>query len=250
MPAAESGATEGNLYWSMKHANMFLIMASTESGYDAASTQHQWLLKQFASINRAETPWVVVIWHRPYYSSNHAHQGEADPFKAVYEDLFFRNKVDIVFNGHVHAYERSYPVYRDAVDPKFPTTYITIGDGGNKEGLARLWLSPQPAWSAFRKSLYGPSAARARRNVCVAQRDARCGRGDTRRAAHRLRPPERHERHTRALDVARESQSAGQRGASDRCPRPAARRRDPRATDPRCAVQVLDEAWFVRPFPR
>lgn len=33
-------------------------------------------------------------------------------------------------------------------------TYITIGDGGNREGLYTKWLS-QPAWSAYRLAQYG-----------------------------------------------------------------------------------------------
>jgi len=31
------------------------------------------------------------------------------------EALFYQNGVDMVFTGHVHAYERSYPVYNDVV---------------------------------------------------------------------------------------------------------------------------------------
>ena len=30
--------------------------------------------------------------------------------------------------------------------------YITIGDGGNAEGLATRWVNPQPAWSVFRQA--------------------------------------------------------------------------------------------------
>lgn len=33
--------------------------------------------------------------------------------------------------------------------------YITIGDGGNHEGLASGWVEPQPAWSAYRQASYG-----------------------------------------------------------------------------------------------
>ncbi len=33
--------------------------------------------------------------------------------------------------------------------------YITIGDGGNREGLYTKWISPQPKWSAFRDAEYG-----------------------------------------------------------------------------------------------
>jgi hypothetical protein len=66
-------------------------------------------------------------------------------------------KVDVVFNGHVHAYERSYPVLHDTVTPASAggVTYITIGDGGNREGFAVPWVDPQPEWSAVRECAYG-----------------------------------------------------------------------------------------------
>ena len=32
------------------------------------------------------------------------------------EDLFYQYGVDMIFTGHEHNYERTYPVYRDQVD--------------------------------------------------------------------------------------------------------------------------------------
>ena len=59
-----------------------------------------------------------------------------------------------MFSGHVHAYERTLPIYKRKNDP-CGTTYITVGDGGNREGLSTVWAEPSPAWSAYRKSEYG-----------------------------------------------------------------------------------------------
>jgi len=53
----------------------------------------------------------------------------------------------------VHAYERNHRAYNNARDPKGPV-YITIGDGGNREGLATRWLA-QTSVSAFREATYG-----------------------------------------------------------------------------------------------
>ena len=58
------------------------------------------------------------------------------------------NNVNIVFSGHVHAYERTYPVYKNRTD-KYAPVYITIGDGGNLEGLDNKYYE-QPKWSAYR----------------------------------------------------------------------------------------------------
>jgi hypothetical protein len=62
--------------------------------------------------------------------------------------------VDIVFSGHVHAYERSHPVFRNKRTSDGPT-YVVIGDGGNREGIAKDYLQPPPVWSAFRRGRYG-----------------------------------------------------------------------------------------------
>jgi hypothetical protein len=61
--------------------------------------------------------------------------------------------LDLMFAGHVHAYERSHPVYKRQVTP-CATTYINIGDGGNREGLAKNYET-QPAWSAYREPSFG-----------------------------------------------------------------------------------------------
>jgi hypothetical protein len=53
-------------------------------------------------------------------------------------------------------YERSQPVYLDEVDVGGGTVYVTIGDGGNREGLYDEWQEPAPEWVAFRNgSHYG-----------------------------------------------------------------------------------------------
>ena len=70
------------------------------------------------------------------------------------EPLLHAAKVNMVFAGHVHAYERSFAVNNRAVDAT-GAIHITIGDGGNREGLYTKWLSPQPSTSAFRQAEYG-----------------------------------------------------------------------------------------------
>lgn len=45
--------------------------------------------------------------HVPIYNSNEAHYMEGESMRAVFESWFVHYKVDVVFAGHVHAYERS-----------------------------------------------------------------------------------------------------------------------------------------------
>ncbi len=55
--------------------------------------------------------------------------------RQLYEPLLVKYSVDIVFNGHVHAYERSKPVSDYAVDSTgCAPMYVAVGDAGNIEG--------------------------------------------------------------------------------------------------------------------
>ncbi|GAV76254.1 Metallophos_C domain-containing protein, partial [Cephalotus follicularis] len=73
------------------------------------------------------------------------------------ERLLYAASVDMVLASHVHAYERSVQMYNGFSDPCGPV-HITIGDGGNREGLASknvLYKEPQPKWSVFCEASFG-----------------------------------------------------------------------------------------------
>lgn len=57
--------------------------------------------------------------------------------------------MNIAITGHVHAMERTLPVYQNQTVAD-GIVYIVIGDGGNREGHAATYSNPQPEWSAFR----------------------------------------------------------------------------------------------------
>ena len=115
------------------------------------------------------------------------HQGETATLaaKSSMEPLLHSHGAAAVFAGHVHAYERTHPV-----SPASPSTkphpqrsgsssssqpvvqqggvrddvhgvvYVTIGDGGNREGLYDGWIVDEseepPDWVDFRNgSHYG-----------------------------------------------------------------------------------------------
>jgi len=107
MPFEESGSTS-NLYYSFDVAGVHVIMLGSYAPFDSSSPQFNWLKTDLQKVNRTNTPWVVVLIHAPWYSSNTAHQGEFEStgMKASMEDLLFQARVDVVFAGHVHAYER------------------------------------------------------------------------------------------------------------------------------------------------
>jgi hypothetical protein len=120
------------------------------------SNQMNWLIKDLSNVDKSITPWTFVVFHQPYINSNTMHDivTEGRPMQKAIEDTLYDAKVDLVFSGHVHSYERSCKVYQYKCVYDAPY-YITIGDGGNAEGLAEGWVEPQPEWSAFRQASYG-----------------------------------------------------------------------------------------------
>eukprot|EP00928_Gymnodinium_smaydae_P037114 TRINITY_DN25816_c0_g1_i2.p1 TRINITY_DN25816_c0_g1~~TRINITY_DN25816_c0_g1_i2.p1 ORF type:complete len:461 (+),score=26.12 TRINITY_DN25816_c0_g1_i2:917-2299(+) len=155
MPFRQSAASSS---FEFAYAAGPVYVIGIEGSYAAsgqASPQWNFAAEKLAQVDRARTPWVVVIFHTPWYNSNSAHHEEGLKHQRDMEDLLYRHGVDIVFNGHVHSYERSFPVYKNSRDD-CGTTHIVIGDSGNHEGPASGWTQPQPSWSAFREAAYGP----------------------------------------------------------------------------------------------
>ncbi|KAL5060231.1 hypothetical protein RYX36_031835 [Vicia faba] len=155
MPFEESGSTS-NLYYSFDVSGVHVIMLGSYAEFHHNSSQYKWLQGDLLKINRGKTPWVVALIHAPWYNTNKAHQGEDESvdMKASMEDLLYHARVDVVFAGHVHAYERFTRVYKDKSDNCGPV-HITIGDGGNREGLARRYQDPKPDISLFREASFG-----------------------------------------------------------------------------------------------
>jgi hypothetical protein len=146
----------GIAYYSYESGLSHVIILSCYSQTGPDSKQYQWLKADLEAIDRTKTPWVFVVEHCPWYNSNKDHQNEEQTIamKSSMEALFYDNNVNVVFAGHVHAYERSHPVYQDKIDNDRGVVYINIGDGGNKEGHADNYIDPQPEWSAFRNGTY------------------------------------------------------------------------------------------------
>ena len=63
------------------------------------------------------------------------------------EALLLGARVNMVLNGHVHAYERSHPVAYNKTDTVRGITYLNIGDGGNREGHSSHYLVRRHACS-------------------------------------------------------------------------------------------------------
>ncbi|XWS31274.1 hypothetical protein CRYUN_Cryun23aG0063200 [Craigia yunnanensis] len=133
-PSKESKSSS-TFYYSFNAGGIHFIMLGAYIAYSKSAEQYKWLERDLANIDRSMTPWLVAAWHAPWYSSYKAHYKEAECMRVEMEELLYSYGVDIVFNGHVHAYERSNRVYNYTLDP-CGLVHIIIGDGGNREKMA------------------------------------------------------------------------------------------------------------------
>jgi len=66
----------------------------------------QWVEDDLNAV--AEGQWKIVVFHQPPFTSNINHQSEQR--MRFLADVFERCGVDVVFNGHAHLYDRSWPL--------------------------------------------------------------------------------------------------------------------------------------------
>ncbi|GAB5373099.1 hypothetical protein AAMO2058_001721200 [Amorphochlora amoebiformis] len=130
----------GSSFYSIDVGPVHFIVINSYTDSDPTSKQYRWLLDDLKSIDRERTPWVIVSMHAPIYNSNEKHQQEKPSLQVQkhMEPLFYEYRVDAVFAGHVHAYERFDRTYNFKKDPNGPY-YVTIGDAGNRERLYDAW---------------------------------------------------------------------------------------------------------------
>ncbi|GLT97776.1 hypothetical protein SLE2022_153250 [Rubroshorea leprosula] len=133
VPSEESGSSS-TLYYSFNAGGIHFVILCPYISYDKSSDQYHWLEWDLSNVDRTVTPWLIAAWYAPWYSTYKSHYREAECMRVEMEDLLFYYGVDIVFNGHVHSYERSNRVYNYTLDPCGPV-YVTVGDGGSLENL-------------------------------------------------------------------------------------------------------------------
>lgn len=87
-----------NAHWTVLDAN------ATVDWTDRAL--REWVENDLAAAKAAT--WRFVSFHQPGFNSSRTHFDEQ--YVRVLSPVFEAGKVDIVFNGHVHNYQRSYPL--------------------------------------------------------------------------------------------------------------------------------------------
>ena len=142
----------------------------------------QWMLYDMLQyinsiLNRSEDdksryPWLIVFGHRPMYCSSvftSLNCGKnSEIIRNYLEDLFFKYKVDLYINGHLHNYQRTSPVYKgkslssENFEYKNPaaTIYVSSGAAGAHHKNSNPNLKNPPDWFITGSSNYSFSIMR------------------------------------------------------------------------------------------
>lgn len=135
-------------YYSFRYGNAQFFMLDSNKNCDPDSEQYKWLSQELA---KSTAKWKFVCHHHPPYSSDENDYGDLWKGKSTWGDLrmrpmtelYDRHNVDIVWNGHIHSYERTWPLRAGRAVTKGGTIYmITGGGGGHLE-------TPAPIRSSF-----------------------------------------------------------------------------------------------------
>lgn len=164
-PNAEWPMKMEQLWYSINMGKTHFVCISTEVFFtDKRNVERfmKWLQHDLtkANDNRSNFPWIVVMAHRPMYCSvDDTREDCRKPDSVVRQNLesvYSQFGVDVVFSGHNHMYERTWPTYRNKavalnyINPLAPV-HIIVGSLGNQY-LTEYSSKPGGGWSAFRKS--------------------------------------------------------------------------------------------------
>ncbi len=99
---------QGEEWYSFDYANAHFAVVNDYPDERVSTEQTEWLRADLMAVDRGTTPWLFVMHHRGLYSSSL--HGSNDVARAAWQPVFDAARVDIVFNGHDHNYERSKPM--------------------------------------------------------------------------------------------------------------------------------------------
>lgn len=123
----------GNSFYSYTTGMLQNIVLNAFADFEPESNQYRWLLTELESVDRHQTPWVMISVHCPIYNTFSTHQHDLQPLqmKKYLEPLFVKYHVNFVVSGHMHAYSRSKNVANDSLASTGPM-HIVLGNGGRQ----------------------------------------------------------------------------------------------------------------------
>jgi 3',5'-cyclic AMP phosphodiesterase CpdA len=113
----------GNAHWTVLDSNNYMDWTNP--------ALREWVAKDLASAKNAT--WRFVAFHHPGFNSSKEHL--TDQWMRVLSPVFEEGKVDVVFAGHVHNYQRTFPL---AFAPKPEEDGHMVGPKGEVAGEWKL----------------------------------------------------------------------------------------------------------------
>lgn len=142
-------------YWyTFNYGNAQFFMIDTNRPTAEGSEQYRWLEEE---LKKSKAAWKFAVHHHPCFSSDNDDYGDtlkgtgktpvfgdrkARPLVSLYE----KYGVDIAFAGHIHSYERTWPILEMQINVAKGVTYIVSGGGGGgleKAAPNRTWFQKQ-----------------------------------------------------------------------------------------------------------
>ena len=135
-------------YYSYRYGNAEFFVLDSNKSLGPKTEQYAWLDGKLA---KSTAKWKFCYHHHPPYSSDDDDFGDTwkgepsrmgDTNVRQLAALYEKHNVDMVWNGHIHVYERTWPLRKGKVDHKTGVIYITSGGGGGPLES----FSPVPTW--------------------------------------------------------------------------------------------------------
>jgi len=138
-------------YYTFRYGNAQFFMIDSNRPLKPGSPQYEWLEKELAA---SKATWKFTCHHHPCFSSDENDYGDHNKGEAGTQfgfgdrnarqvvPLYEKYGVDIAFNGHIHLYERTWPIFEMAINQQQGVRYITSGGGGGSLEQA----APQRTW--------------------------------------------------------------------------------------------------------
>ena len=109
----------GNAHWTVLDGNYYMDWSDEKT--------RKWLIEDLKKAQSAT--WRFVTFHQPAFSIDLPHGSEQR--MRMISDILSKYKVDMVFAGHAHCYERSYPL---VFSPKAGARQFSLAADGTVDG--------------------------------------------------------------------------------------------------------------------
>ena len=128
-------------FYSYDIQNVHVLTMSTEEKFETDSEQYSFVVNDLRNAaNNPDTKWIIVNMHYPFYASpNTCKESDCagnEEYREIYHPLFDKYGVDLVLQGHVHNYQRSYPLnFNQESSSKPLVTSTSKADYQNPNGV-------------------------------------------------------------------------------------------------------------------